>query len=68
MPTIMVKLIMKRIPLVSSLLTATSGEYEAASAKITAKKNKIATAMAPRIVIAFIIMCGVVNNDLNLIL
>jgi hypothetical protein len=34
---------------------------------MTAKKNKTAPAMAPRIVIAFIISCGVVFSDLNLV-
>lgn len=34
---------------------------------MTAKKNKTATAMAPSIVIAFIIRCGVVLSDLNLV-
>lgn len=65
MPTIIDSPIMKSIPLVASL--AVVAWTEAASAKMTAKKNKTATAMAPRIVIAFIIMCGVLLSDLNLV-
>jgi len=57
---------MNRILLVASLEVVAA--TEAASAKITEKKNKTAAAIPPRIVIAFIIMCGVVQNDLNLIL
>ena len=57
---------MKSIPLVASLVVA--AWIEAASAKMTAKKNSTVTAMAPRIIIAFIIMCGVVFSDLNLVL
>jgi hypothetical protein len=58
---------MNRIPLVTNLLRATSGEYEAASAKITAKKNTTAAAMPPRIGRIHIISCGVVLGDLNLV-
>jgi hypothetical protein len=35
---------------------------------MTAKKNSTVTAMPARIVIAFIIMCGVALPDLNLVL
>ena len=66
MPTIMANPMMNRMPLVAR--RAVVACTEAASAKITAKKNRIATAMVPRIVIAFIIMCGVVIPDLNLVL
>ncbi len=66
MPTIIANPTMKSIPLVAR--RAVVACTEAASANITAKKNRIATAMAPRIVIAFIIMCGVVIPDLNLVL
>ena len=40
---------------------------DAAKANTIAKKNKITAAMAPRIVIAFIIRFGVTFADLNLI-
>ena len=66
MPAIIASPIMNRIPLVASLVVVAA--TEAASAKITAKKNKTATAMAPNIVIAFIIRFGVALSDLNLVL
>lgn len=56
--------------MISLVWTVATGIPSAAdaSAKMTAKKNKTATAMPPSIVIAFIIMFGVVASDLKLIL
>lgn len=57
---------MNKITLIASLEVVAA--TEAASAKITEKKNRIAAAMPPRIVIAFIISCVVSLSDLNLVL
>jgi hypothetical protein len=66
MPVIIASPIMNRIPLAASRVGA--AETEAARANIMAKKNTTATAIAPRIAIAFIISCGVLLPDLNLVL
>ena len=52
--------------LVRSLVPVWSTEE--AMAKITLKKNSAATAMAPNTVMIFILLCGVVSLDLNLLL
>ncbi len=63
--------IMNSIPLTISLVEASEGfiaeTNEEASAKITAKKNKTATAMAPNTAISFTNF-GVTPQDLNLTL
>jgi len=54
---------MNRMALVISRI----GSYDEAIAKITAKKNKTATAIPPNTVINFITICFVRLEDLNLV-
>jgi hypothetical protein len=65
MPTITASPIMKRMPLVASLAVVAC--TEAASAKITAKKNTTAAATPPRTGRILIISCFVELGDLNLV-
>ena len=55
-----------KITLIDNLVRVSDGSAEAARAKITPKKNKTATAMAPNKVTIFTFNCGVESHNLIL--
>lgn len=52
--------------LVINLVRVRDGSAEAEIAKITPKKNRTATAMAPNNVMIFTFICGVASHNLTL--